>query len=146
MAIAAVPKYLGKDFSTASPGMRFGMYLSVWSNQDWSRAKSSVEALKGGIKLNDVDKKHVHKLLQRQQQLAAAQKQNAVVTLDAIATAPFTTGLGNEHPLENGFAFLNPYGLPYLPGSGVKGVLRQAACELASGDWGDVQGWTEDAA
>ena len=56
--------------------------------------------------------------------------------LQATAVAPFTTGLGNEHPLENGFAFLNPYGLPYLPGSGVKGVLRAAAQELASGEWG----------
>jgi CRISPR-associated protein Cmr6 len=33
--------------------------------------------------------------------------------------------------------------LPYLPGSGVKGVLRQAARELASGDWGDTHGWNE---
>jgi CRISPR-associated protein Cmr6 len=64
--------------------------------------------------------------------------------LDAKATAPFTTGLGNEHPLENGFAFLNPYGLLYLPGSGVKGVLRQAARELTSGDWGDAHGWRGD--
>ncbi|WP_300128524.1 type III-B CRISPR module RAMP protein Cmr6, partial [Immundisolibacter sp.] len=46
--------------------------------------------------------------------------------------------------LENGFAFLNPYGLPYLPGSGVKGVLRQAARELTSGDWGDAHGWRGD--
>ncbi len=64
--------------------------------------------------------------------------------LEALATAPFTTGLGNEHPLENGFAFLNPYGLPYLPGSGVKGVLRQAARELAAGEWGDRHGWCTD--
>ena len=64
--------------------------------------------------------------------------------LDARAIAPFTTGLGNEHPLENGFAFLNPYGLPYLPGSGVKGVLRQAAHELASGEWDDSHGWSEE--
>ncbi|HAZ60386.1 MAG TPA: type III-B CRISPR module RAMP protein Cmr6 [Gammaproteobacteria bacterium] len=63
---------------------------------------------------------------------------------DALAVAPFTTGLGNEHPLENGFAFLNPYGLPYLPGSGVKGVLRQAARELASGAWGEPLGWSEN--
>src|SRR5690625_7299883 len=63
--------------------------------------------------------------------------------LDAITTAPFATGLGNEHPTENGFAFLNPYGLPYLPASGVKGVLRQAARELASGDWGESD-WSGD--
>ncbi|MDD2845472.1 MAG: type III-B CRISPR module RAMP protein Cmr6 [Rhodoferax sp.] len=80
------------------------------------------------------------------QALAARQSHTAqttpdVLTLDAIATAPFTTGLGNEHPLENGFAFLNPYGLPYLPGSGIKGVLRQAARELASGEWGSTHDW-----
>jgi len=63
--------------------------------------------------------------------------------LQATAIAPFTTGLGNEHPLENGFAFLNPYGLPYLPGSGVKGVLRRAASELASGQW-DASDWSTD--
>jgi CRISPR-associated protein Cmr6 len=67
-----------------------------------------------------------------------------LVRFEAVAVAPFTTGLGNEHPLENGFAFLNPYGLPYLPGSGVKGVVRQAARELASGGWGDTGGWNCD--
>jgi CRISPR-associated protein Cmr6 len=36
--------------------------------------------------------------------------------------------------------------LPYLPGSGVKGVLRQAARELANGEWGgNTQGWTDTA-
>ena len=31
MAIAAVPEYMGRDFSSASPGLRFGMYLQVWT-------------------------------------------------------------------------------------------------------------------
>jgi CRISPR-associated protein Cmr6 len=80
----------------------------------------------------------------RQSQLFGTIPPGNGLCLDAKSTAPFTTGLGNEHPLENGFAFLNPYGLPYLPGSGVKGVLRQAARELASGDWGDSYGWKGD--
>jgi CRISPR-associated protein Cmr6 len=83
-------------------------------------------------------------LCERQTAIARAFPGEALLCLNALATAPFTTGLGNEHPLENGFAFLNPYGLPYLPGSGVKGVLRQAARELASGDWGEAHGWKED--
>ena len=84
-------------------------------------------------------------LLARQQAtFGAAGPEEARLSLEALATAPFATGLGNEHPLENGFAFLNPYGLPYLPGSGVKGVLRQAARELASGDWGEAHGWSEE--
>ncbi len=84
-------------------------------------------------------------LLTRQQTVfGTTGAEEARLSLKALATAPFTTGLGNEHPLENGFAFLNPYGLPYLPGSGVKGVLRQAARELAAGEWGDRHGWCTD--
>ncbi len=83
-------------------------------------------------------------LATRQLTLVSTLPANQLLSLDALAVAPFTTGLGNEHPLENGFAFLNPYGLPYLPGSGVKGVLRQAAQELASGEWGDQQGWSAE--
>ena len=33
MPIAAVPAYLGTDFSSASPGLRFGMYLPIWTNR-----------------------------------------------------------------------------------------------------------------
>jgi CRISPR-associated protein Cmr6 len=88
-------------------------------------------------------------LLQRQRVIFDHTKEPARLSLEALATAPFTTGLGNEHPLENGFAFLNPYGLPYLPGSGVKGVLRQAARELARLDtnaqWKIPSDWNERA-
>lgn len=52
--------------------------------------------------------------------------------ISSQSTAPFATGLGNEHPTENGFAFLTPYGLPYLAGSGVKGNLRRSMQELVT--------------
>ena len=187
MPIAAVPAYLGTDFSSASPGLRFGMYLPIWTNRadqehevNSRASKKSREAFEVQDMLqaqgmnatiatlrqrernplpdlwdkNDFAARHAWEKVLRltandkatMRALAARQSHTAqstphTLTLDAIATAPFTTGLGNEHPLENGFAFLNPYGLPYLPGSGVKGVLRQAARELTSGDWGDPQGW-----
>ena len=190
MPIAAVPAYLGQDFSSASPGLRFGMYLPIWTNRadqeqevNNRAAKKSREAfevqdllhakgmnatiaelcqrernpLPGLWDKNDFAARHAWEKILRltandkatmralaQRQAHTAQATSNVSTLDAIATAPFTTGLGNEHPLENGFAFLNPYGLPYLPGSGIKGVLRQAARELASGDWGDTHGWNEE--
>ncbi|HEY8386100.1 MAG TPA: type III-B CRISPR module RAMP protein Cmr6, partial [Porticoccaceae bacterium] len=171
MPIAAVPGYLAdKNFSTASPGLRFGMYLQLWGIDErtrevlWTthdrgyevrgpdklersvRRENKVPALKAATRLNANDKATMQALLRRQQQVFAAQgTPDASLVLEAQAVAPFTTGLGNEHPLENGFAFLNPYGLPYLPGSGVKGVLRQAARELASGDWGESHGWNEAA-
>ena len=142
MAIAAVPAYLaGKDFKDASPGLRFGMYLPLWNDAFELLKDQKTEALKKATTLTPEHKKTMATLAQRQ--ALAAQTMLHVLTLDAVATAPFTTGLGNEHPLENGFAFLNPYGLPYLPGSGIKGVLRQAARELASGEWGDAHGWVK---
>ncbi|OJU86748.1 MAG: type III-B CRISPR module RAMP protein Cmr6 [Burkholderiales bacterium 66-5] len=166
MPISATPAYLGQDFSQASPGLRFGMYLPLWGINRrtrellWStadidyavrgqkreereiRVENKTSALQQACRLTATDKATMAALAQRQSHTAQACVD--MLTLDAIATAPFTTGLGNEHPLENGFAFLNPYGLPYLPGSGVKGVLRQAARELASGEWGDSHGWSAD--
>ena len=142
MSIAAIPKYLGDDFTSASPGMRFGMYLRLWNpNNTWTLEKPS--AFDHVKTLTDGDQQIMKNLLKRQiSSFDGFQPAIASLRLAAQATAPFTTGLGNAHPLENGFAFLNPYGLPYLPGSGIKGVLRQAARELASGDWGDTHGWS----
>lgn len=166
MAIAAVPGYLGDDYSTAAPGHRFGMYLKLWGVDHTSGAltwetrdyreevrnnqtrrmpyETKGAALKEALKLTNADKLSMKALADRQTALATVLAASGqLLRLEAKAVAPFSTGLGNEHPLENGFAFLNPYGLPYLPGSGVKGVLRQAARELASGDWGGTQGWDE---
>lgn len=36
----------------------------------------------------------------------------------------FVTGLGREHPVENGFAWHHTLGTSYLPGSSVKGMVR----------------------
>jgi len=189
MPNAAVPAYLGHDFREASPGMRFGLLLPIWTNRQdqeadvheraarrsregqevadmlqrqgmdatitslhqrpqrplpglWDKNDFAAKKAWDAIKLlNKRDREQISALTARQSALAATIAPDNLLRLDALATAPFTTGLGNEHPLENGFAFLNPYGLPYLPGSGVKGVLRQAARELASGEWGAPQGW-----
>jgi len=141
MPIAAVPHYLGTDFKEASPGLRFGMYLSLWEPSGWK--KSTDNPLKSVTSLTSTDQQAIEGLLARQQsEFDRRADAGDGVRLIARATAPFTTGLGNEHPTENGFAFLNPCGLPYLPGSGVKGVLRQAAHELADGRWGETGGWS----
>lgn len=192
MPVAAVPAYLGQDFRDASPGMRFGMYLPIWTTRTdqeddvhkRAEAKSregdevrallnrgmdhtiqtlrqrqqrplsglwdkndfaAKEAWKKLTQLSKRDKDTMKELLGRQAaSFTASGQETARMSMSALAVAPFTTGLGNEHPLENGFAFLNPYGLPYLPGSGVKGVLRCAAQELASSEWGDTHGWTAE--
>ena len=39
-------------------------------------------------------------------------------------TGPFVTGLGLAHPVENGFLWHHTLGVPYLPGSSIKGMIR----------------------
>ena len=145
--LAAVPAYKTsslKDFSDAPPGHRFSLYYAGW-NEDWSKPKSGVVPMLDALKKLP---EHSVKLLAAfcsRQNTAAAMLGGQVLALPCISTAPFATGLGNEHPLENGFAFLTPYGLPYLAGSGIKGVIRTAAEESASGEWGETKGWNEEA-
>ncbi len=190
MPRAAVPDYLGKHFGPllqeASPGMRFGMYLPIWTArrdqeqavekmasrrspkaQDvsatldaqgmdaaidrfaketlWEKNDSAARNAWDTITpLNASDRQRMTALAERQDALIAAVPEADRLTVDGVGIAPFVTGMGNEHPLENGFAFLDPHGLPYLPASGVKGVLRTAAEELASGEWGDTHGWDRE--
>ncbi len=147
MTIAAVPSYLGNEFKHASPSLRFGMYLKVWNKENFKKSKPSSpkdNLLVDVCGLNNNDRATIEAIRKRQHySFSKASKciSTDALQIDAISTSPITTGLGNEHPLENGFAFLNPFGLPYLPGSGVKGVLRQAVYELAKDKCGESEYW-----
>ena len=142
---SAQPAYL-KDADTheAAPGHRFGLYYAGWNatfGKDALSARDALRSIAGPLPQHS--RQLLVALTARQ---AAAALEADVFSYPAIASAPFATGLGNEHPLENGFSFLSPYGLPYLPGSGVKGVIRRAAEELLSGEWNeDAQGWSAEA-
>lgn len=143
---AAVPHYVGARFGDCPPGHRFGLYFPVWKD-DWSLNKEGKgAALKQTLSLPSHARETLAALRQRQAILLDAFPNTARLSIEAKSTAPFATGLGLQHPLENGFAFLNPYGLPYLPGSSIKGVLRRAAEELV-GELIEAapKGWTPEA-
>lgn len=65
--------------------------------------------------------RYAESLAQRQKRLCESLG-GACVTLET--TGPMVTGSGISHPVENGFTFHPTLGLPYLPASGVKGLLR----------------------
>lgn len=146
---AAVPSYVTAAFETAPPGHRYRLYLPAW-NDKWLMEKGK-KPKDGESSKKDViaatakalDKSGYPELAGRlveRQRAVARSLGDAVLTIDTRSTAPFVTGVGAEHPLETGFAFLDPYGAPYLPGSSVKGVLRRAAEELTLFEPGS--GWT----
>ncbi len=143
MPQAAIPDYLKAhlNYQNIAPGHIFSLYFKIWQD-NWSKLDEGKESALTPLKnLSAESHQHLKQLQQRQQHNAATLQQDSLLYKPAIGTSPFVTGLGNEHPLENGFAFLNPYGLPYLPGSSIKGVLRAAAEELALGLYEDSHGW-----
>lgn len=60
-----------------------------------------------------------------------------VFEITAQLTAPFVSGLGAFHPTETGFVLDRNTGLPYIPASSVKGVLRLAMAVLIADSLGD---------
>ncbi len=129
--VYAVPEYVSKhkdDLAKTPPGHRFLLYFQA-CGAAWSDLKDSkYVALKNITTKGTFEEKFAHNLAKRQR---AAATTDSHLMVCAKNTAPIATGLGNPHPVENGFAFLSPYGIPYLAGSSVKGVVRRAAEELA---------------
>ena len=149
--IAATPDFIPHDLRDAAPGHRYQLYLQHWQGQNGiafapykkavgqgkdekaEHARQSNAVLKDLCPLSASTVKVLAGIRARQQALVQHYGP-AGYRISTTSTAPFSTGLGNEHPIENGFAFLTPYGLPYLAGSGVKGILRRAMQELRDDD------------
>lgn len=146
--VAAIPDYiLPMDLTDAAPGHRFQLYLKHWQGANgnaFDPYKKSKPQGKEERAIHDRECAGVLKELcplspsslhalkglhARQKSLIQHYGSNGY-RISTTSTASFATGLGNEHPIENGFAFLTPYGLPYLAGSGVKGILRRSMQEL----------------
>ncbi len=60
---------------------------------------------------------------------AGTTKSGLALEIRARLTAPFVSGLGSGHPTETGLILDRNSGLPYIPASSIKGVLR-LACAL----------------
>jgi len=78
-----------------------------------------------------------HVTTRRQQFLEALQAEGYLVEQATLTTHwRLVSGLGTPHPFETGFIFDHTYGVPYLPGSSVKGAGRAWVKE--------VDGWDPD--
>ena len=55
------------------------------------------------------------------------------LTLSFKTTSRLVIGIGQDHPVENGFLWHPTLGVPYIPGSSIKGMLRNWMLEWADG-------------
>jgi CRISPR type III-B/RAMP module RAMP protein Cmr6 len=121
-----------------SPGFYFQRCLAMWQADLRDTVKNKGQALKplqgwhdaaeGPIR-GDLDL-HRGVLARQQATFEMLRDRGAAISVPLRNLTPFVTGIGQPHPLGNGFAFLKPYGVPYLAGSGVKGAVRASCAEL----------------
>lgn len=118
--------------SGSNAGLVFDRYLDVWKGFSVVDGKDRYESLaRFAADFNartKVKNAHVHTLLKivHERQSRAVKTRNGASFSVKLASR-FATGLGGFHPTEVGFAFERITGVPYLPGSSVKGLARAAA-------------------
>ena len=143
---AATPRYMPDRndafYAELSPALAFYTFFPIWDNSWRLDGHAKSEALEKVLKYSKAAQAQTTALIERQKKLIGKTDIKHHLSITAKSISPFMTGTGMEHPLENGFAFLQPYGLPYLAGSSIKGVLRNTARLLARDAFGEgTQGW-----
>lgn len=118
-----------RNYPNLPPGIRYTQGFRGWMEESYQPVRNKRDPIRE-VATNNSWIETVRQLVLRQRHVAQ-QKGGVCLRIDTIASSPFATGLGEEHPLENGFSFLWPYGVPYYPGSGIKGAVRKSAEELA---------------
>ena len=121
-----------ESLKSAHTGLWYTRFYDAFNPQGWS--------VKDDGKRSWIDKtirigpsgnaEQLQHLVQRQHKLC---KVLGGVCAQFETDGPFVTGMGLSHPVENGFTFHPTLGVPYLPASGIKGLLR-----------GWVEGWMDD--
>lgn len=108
---------------TPNVGLFFGRFYDGFQS-DWNIERDSKKSFIERTARLASQKEHevyAQALAQRQRSLCESL---GGVCMELQTTGPFVTGSGISHPVENGFTFHPTLGLPYLPASGVKGLLR----------------------
>lgn len=123
----------GCNFSLYSPRMVSWKFSGKELKVDESVIKSLCEQSKKSFPLASdlLKKKNEH----QEEYIKALSSQGiATFTFEAKSTSPFITGLGSGHPTETGIILDRNIGVPYIPASSIKGILRLAyAINIAKG-------------
>lgn len=119
----------GKCPLKANKGLWFDKFFHHWANGFASLTKAQKGEGKDGkhkwiaeaVSKPCGDKELITEHVQRQARLVEAVS-GEVLTL--MNESRFVTGMGREHPVENGFSWHHVLGTPFIPGSTLKGVAR----------------------
>lgn len=110
----------------AHPGLWFERFFSAWNNNYTEIDKTERSQWLHGFSTAGEQaalEQHANRMTELAQSRSGA-------TRIYLCSGNFVSGIGNAHPLENGFTWHPTLGVPYLSGAAVKGLAR-AAVETA---------------
>ena len=134
----AIPNYAkgwGLDQLDLPPGHRYSLYGNQFDGFSEkglvvSDVKSQRYVIESAAKRSSVAHHLYNELQSREGLLFDSITPDRSLSIPAKTASSLLVGLGIEHITENGFSFTVPHGLPYLPGSSVKGILLDVAREV----------------
>ena len=109
-------------------GLQFNRFMPLYDHTRTDSKNSVKNDFFDYLRGQTGDEKQIRRFWKRQHKLISSQKG---LWFTAKSDWHFVTGMGNAHRIENGFTFHHNLGLPYLPATSVKGMVR-AFCELES--------------
>ncbi len=134
----AIPNYAkgwGLDQLDLPPGHRYSLYGNQFDGFSEkglviSDGKSQRYVIESAAKRSGVAHRLYTELQNREGLLFDSIAPARSLSIPVKTASSLLVGLGIEHITENGFSFTVPHGLPYLPGSSVKGILLDVAREV----------------
>ena len=124
---------LNRDFAphykldSSHAGLWYDKFCDQWHSRWTLPAQQKAQWIKQVVSERPIgDRSLIEQHVDRQKDLG--EKCLNGVCLRLQSESRFVTGLGREHPVENGFSWHPILGVPYLPGSSIKGLLRAWAC------------------
>ncbi len=117
---------------TANFGMIFDRYLSTWEDSPslpkrQSTLSGPLEDFVDSFNRLGRDPLTIEMLEMANNRRKEFLNNGRYISGQYETTWHLVTGMGTDHPIENGFVFDPVLGVPILPGSGIKGLCRQAA-------------------
>lgn len=117
-------KLSDKDLPIANIGLWYNKFFNQWekSGEEWKvKENGKLAWLKSVQGVEIGSEEQLQENIERYIKL--------IRTLDGELlyfknTSSFVIGIGNAHPIENGFTWHYNLGLPYLPSSSIKGMVR----------------------
>jgi len=136
--------------TSSHAGLWFDKFCDRWKDdftdlvddnakRDWIRTVTKANTQQNGPGRGDLKKVGKEALIDEHRQRREALVAGCMGRLMQFKLeSRFVSGLGRSHPVENGFAWHAVLSVPYLAGSGVKGMVRTWAYEFADVDETDI--------